>query len=337
MTTPLVLGLSVGGALSLSDAAEVATAARDSGVSAIRLLDGGPDGDVLDTSAVAGYLAGHFPEPGWIVDAPTTHNPPYNLARRVLSLDRASAGRTGLALRAGDGDAVTSAALPDSALAGSTGPGSTATDAEAVERGARWAEYATVLTRLWESFPAAALLGDQDSGLFAETAAIRPVDHEGRFYRVAGPLDGPSSPQGRPVLVADLRDEVRWVDAVAVADAVVIPRDRVAGAGARLDEAFVRAGRPRREVAVLGRVEWPAPESAGGTGGAGEAGVERDAAEVAEWAAYHAVDGVELVPTGGDAGRVATLLRALAPRLRPAHAPTLRAALGLPELSGAVS
>ncbi|MFE2179887.1 hypothetical protein ACFXB5_04615, partial [Streptomyces sp. NPDC059455] len=112
MTRTIVLDLAVGSSLSVADAIEIAAAARDTGVTAVRLLDGGPD-DVLDPTVVAAHLAGRFPESHWIVDAPTTHNAPYNLARRVLSLDRATAGRSGLALRAGDGDEVSEATAPD--------------------------------------------------------------------------------------------------------------------------------------------------------------------------------------------------------------------------------
>src|ERR1700689_2647443 len=46
----------------------------------------------------------------------------------------------------------------------------------------RWAEYAQVLTGLWESFPAGALLADQAAGLFADDSLIWGIDHRGSFY-----------------------------------------------------------------------------------------------------------------------------------------------------------
>ncbi|PNG94651.1 LLM class flavin-dependent oxidoreductase [Streptomyces malaysiensis] len=310
MTRTIVLDLAVGSSRSAADAIEIAAVARDTGVTAVRLLDGDPD-DVLDTTVVAAHLAGRFPESHWIVDAPTTHNAPYNLARRVLSLDRATGGRTGLALRAGDGDEVSEATVPDRT---------------ATARHRRWAEYAGVLTGLWESFPAAALLGDQATGVFAESTLIKPIDHEGRFYRVAGPLDGPSSPQGRPVLVADARDDLDWADVVAKADAVVVSRAQAPEAAARLAEAFERVGRRRADIAVLGRVELPADDTT----------AERTATRLADWAERYDFDGLELVPTG-DHDRLLALLRALVPRLGPSGGATLRAALGLPEPIGAGS
>ncbi|CDR02123.1 LLM class flavin-dependent oxidoreductase [Streptomyces iranensis] len=310
MTRTIVLDLAVGSILSVADATGIVAAARDTGVTAVRLLDGGPD-DVLDPTVVAAHLAGRFPESHWIVDAPTTHNAPYNLARRVLSLDRATAGRSGLALRAGDGDEVSEATAPDRS---------------ATARHRRWAEYAGVLTGLWESFPAAALLGDQATGVFAEDTLITSIDHEGRFYRVAGPLDGPSSPQDRPVLVADARDDLDWADVVALADAVVISRARASEVTARLAEAFDRVGRRRGDIAVLGRVELPADDTP----------AERTAAQLADWVERYGFDGLELAPTG-DHDRLLAVVRALVPRLGLSGGATLRAALGLPEPIGAGS
>jgi len=305
-TTSIVLDLAVGSRLDLADAYEIATAARDAGVTAIRLLDGAAD-EVLDPTAVAAYLAGRIPELRWIVEAPTTHNAPYNLARRVLSLDRATAGRSGLALRTGGGDEVSDAVIPDR-------------EATAPER--RWAEYARVLTGLWESFPAPALLGDQAAGVFADTDLIKPIGHEGSFYRIAGPLDGPSSAQGRPVLVADARDELDWADAATLADVLVVPGEQLQVAAARLAAVLEPVGRRREEVALLGRVDLT-----------GSAFAPWTADELADWATSHALDGFELV-IDGNRQEILALLRALGPWTRPAPEATLRTALGLPALVG---
>lgn len=305
MTTIIVLDLSVGSLLTLADAIEIAALAEDTGVTAVRLLDGGPE-HTLDTTAVAAYLAGRFPRLRCVLDAPTSHNAPYNLARRVLSLDRATGGNSGLVLRAGDGDETSLAVVPEP-----TGVG----------RPRRWAEYAHVLTRLWESFPATALLGDQATGVFAEDSLITPIDHEGPCYRVKGPLDSPSSPQGRPVLVADARDGLDWADVAALADAVVVTEAQAPEADARLTGAAERAGRRREDIALLGRIE-PEPGAARPT-----------ADEIAGWAARNALDGLELAARG-DLDHLREVLRTLVPPLAPAAAPTLRRALGLPEPIG---
>jgi alkanesulfonate monooxygenase SsuD/methylene tetrahydromethanopterin reductase-like flavin-dependent oxidoreductase (luciferase family) len=113
-----------------------------------------------------------------------------------------------------------------------------------------------VLTRLWESFPRAALIGDQEAALVVEEALIRPIHHEGAFYRVAGPLDGPSSVQGRPVVVADL-GVLDPAAAAESADVVVVDLENAAGADAALAWALRRAGRSRQDVALLGRSPRP--------------------------------------------------------------------------------
>jgi alkanesulfonate monooxygenase SsuD/methylene tetrahydromethanopterin reductase-like flavin-dependent oxidoreductase (luciferase family) len=307
MSRAVILDLAVGSDLSVPQAAAVVAAARDAGVSAIRLLDGSA-GQILDPSAVASYLAARLADVHWIVDAPTTHNAPYNLARRILALDRATAGRSGLVLRAGEGDEVSDAAAPDPSASG---------------RARRWAEYAQVLSRLWESFPAAALLGDQAAGLLAEDSLIRGIGHEGSFYRVAGPLDGPSSPQGRPVLVAADMDQLDWAGVAGAADVVVVNRAQAAGAQGALADALGQVGRERAEIALVGRVEVAAAE----------ASANEVAAELDEWAASMRLDGLELWPSDGRAGALA-VARNVLPRLHSATGASLRAALGLPELTG---
>ncbi|MEV8516026.1 LLM class flavin-dependent oxidoreductase [Dactylosporangium sp. NPDC051484] len=305
MSIPVLLTISVGPrAVALRDAVTVAEAAEAAGVAAIRIADGTAAGRALDPTVVAAYLAGVHGGVGYVAELPTTHNAPYNAARRVLSLDRATGGRAGVALLAGDGDEVSEATAPDP---GAAGPAR------------RWAEYARVLTRLWESFPRTALVGDQDGGVVVDDTLIAPIDHEGVFYRVAGPLDGPSSVQGRPVVVADLDA----LDAAAVAesaDVVVVDAAAAPGADAALAEALQRAGRVRRDVALLGRVAVAPGDPPG-------------AAPLLAWAAEHRLDGLELVP-GGGTGPALAVLRNLVPQLVDAGAPrpaTLRAALGLRE------
>ncbi|GLW30304.1 LLM class flavin-dependent oxidoreductase [Actinoplanes regularis] len=300
MSLPIQLAVAVGGLglISLGDAEAVAAVAEAAGVAAIRLADRSAHGPVLDPTVVAAYLAGRHGAIGYVPVLPTTGNAPYNAARRLLSLDRATGGRTGVALRPGHGDEVSERNVPD--------PGAT-------DPVRRWTEYARVLARLWDSFPRAALIGDQRSGVVADDTLIDPIHHEGTFYRVAGPLDGPSSAQGRPVVVADL-DVVDVTAAATVADVVVADLDRAGGADTALTRALGLAGRDRREVALLGRVRVTRADAT-----AELAARLRDAAD------EHLLDGIELLPEGGAADIVA-VLRALPPR---PLAPTLRSALGL--------
>jgi alkanesulfonate monooxygenase SsuD/methylene tetrahydromethanopterin reductase-like flavin-dependent oxidoreductase (luciferase family) len=302
MSTVVVLSLEIGAA-SLADAVEVLGLAEAAGVPVVRIRDTG--GTTLDASIVASYLAGRFSWASFVIEAATTNNAPYNLARRIQSLDRATGGRAGVALKPGGGDEVSAVTAPVRTGADPVG---------------RWSEYAEILVGLWQSFPAEALAGDQDAGIFAQDSSIVAIGYEGQFYRVAGPLDGPSSPQGRPVIVADV-DQVDWNALARLADAVVVTPARSAGADAALRQALERVGRRRGEVALLGRAVVSADDDAG---------------PLREWAERDGLDGFELVPADGLLAASAVVSHLIS-ELEPAAAgawPTLRSGLRLPETVG---
>ena len=49
------------------------------------------------------------------------------------------------------------------------------------------------------------MLADKEAGVCADTDRVHPIDHVGQHFRVAGPLNLPRSPQGRPVLCRPAR------------------------------------------------------------------------------------------------------------------------------------
>jgi FMN-dependent oxidoreductase (nitrilotriacetate monooxygenase family) len=58
-----------------------------------------------------------------------------------------------------------------------------------------------VVKGLWDSWADDAVLDDREGGRYADPKRVKPVNHVGPHYKVAGPLNLPRSPQGRPVLV----------------------------------------------------------------------------------------------------------------------------------------
>jgi FMN-dependent oxidoreductase (nitrilotriacetate monooxygenase family) len=62
-------------------------------------------------------------------------------------------------------------------------------------------EFMKVATGLWDSWADDAVLDDRAGGKYVKADRIHPIVHEGPHYRVAGPLNMPRSPQGRPVFV----------------------------------------------------------------------------------------------------------------------------------------
>ncbi len=67
------------------------------------------------------------------------------------------------------------------------------------ERYARAAELITVVEQLWQSWPVEAIVADP-AGAYVDESRLRAVGHRGRWFGVAGPLNVPRPPQGRPVL-----------------------------------------------------------------------------------------------------------------------------------------
>lgn len=284
--------------VSLADAETIAEIAQELGAKGLRLVDRADGRIALDPSVVGSSLAGRYGGLAYAIDAPTTRNAPYNLARRVLSFDRATERGVGLVLRPGTGDEVSDAVAPDP---------------QPTEPAERWSEYVDILTALWESFPREALLGDQEAAVVADDARIRPINHDGRFYRVAGPLDGPASAQGRPaVLVADTA-ALGWERVAAVADAVIVDEADIAGADGALTAALEAAGRSRADVALLARID--------GSG---------DPVRLQQWASESGVDGFVLAPTG-DPASIVDVVRRVVPALAPSTRTPLRVALRRPE------
>ena len=122
---------------------------------------------------------------GLIATASTTYSAPYDLARRLATIDHLSGGRAGWNI-------VTTR------YAGAAGNFGLAAHPDPADRYARAEEFVDVVTRLWDSWDAGAVLADQAKGIWADTDLIRPVDFHGRFFDVSGALTLPRSPQGRP-------------------------------------------------------------------------------------------------------------------------------------------
>ena len=125
---------------------------------------------------------------GLIATASTTYTEPYNLARQFSSLDHISNGRVGWNI-------VTTWSPQAGSNFGGIGQVSHADRYERAE------EYMEVVKGLWDSWADDAVLDDRDGGRYADPRRVRPIGHSGTHYKVAGPLNLPRSPQGRPVLV----------------------------------------------------------------------------------------------------------------------------------------
>jgi FMN-dependent oxidoreductase (nitrilotriacetate monooxygenase family) len=122
---------------------------------------------------------------GFIATMSTSFTEPFNVARYFASADHLSEGRTGW-------NVVTS-------FVGAENFGKVLPDHD--ERYRQAHEFTEVVTRLWDSWADDAVVNDAAAGRWTRPGSIRPVNFAGQHYQVAGPLNLPRSPQGRPVLV----------------------------------------------------------------------------------------------------------------------------------------
>jgi FMN-dependent oxidoreductase (nitrilotriacetate monooxygenase family) len=178
---------------------------------------------------------------GMIATASTTYTEPFNLARQFASLDHISNGRVGWNI-------VTSWL---STAAGNFGD---AGQLSHTERYARGEEFMEVVKALWDSWADDAVVDERASGLYARADRIRPINHKGSFYQVAGPLNLPRCPQGRPVLVQAGSSDTGRRFAARHAEAVFTAHMEKATAQAfyaDLKALVATAGRAPNEVLIL--------------------------------------------------------------------------------------
>lgn len=133
-------------------------------------------------------LSQHTSRIGLIATVSSTYNEPYNLARRLASVDHVSGGRAGWNI-------VTSAGADEAANFGLVDRPSHAARYERAD------EFLDVAKTLWDSWEVDAVVADKASGQYADPARIHAIDHVGRHFRVAGPLNVERPPQGHPLLV----------------------------------------------------------------------------------------------------------------------------------------
>jgi FMN-dependent oxidoreductase (nitrilotriacetate monooxygenase family) len=125
---------------------------------------------------------------GLVATCTSTYNEPYTLARQFASLDQISGGRAGWNLVTSNNEAEAFNHGRDRHYAHA-------------DRYDRAAEFADVVTGLWDSWDEDAFIRDKDSGVYFDTSKLHVLNHKGRHFAVRGPLNVARSPQGRPVLV----------------------------------------------------------------------------------------------------------------------------------------
>jgi FMN-dependent oxidoreductase (nitrilotriacetate monooxygenase family) len=134
-------------------------------------------------SALA-VTTGHL---GLVATMTTSYNDPFNLARRLASLELISGGRAGW-------NVVTS---------GDAGAAANFSREEHYDYDTRYArglEFVRVAQGLWDSYEEDAFPRDRATRTFLDPSKQHALNHKGEHFQVAGPLNISRSLQGQPVI-----------------------------------------------------------------------------------------------------------------------------------------
>ncbi len=141
----------------------------------------------LEPLTLLSAVAVHTRHIGLVGTITTSYNEPFNVARRLYSLDHISGGRAGWnVVTTGD--------------AGTAGNYSRDEHYDYATRYGRALEHVRVAQGLWDSYEADAFPRDKEAGVFLDRSKQHRLDHKGEFFSVVGPLNLERSPQGQPVI-----------------------------------------------------------------------------------------------------------------------------------------
>jgi len=195
----------------------------------------------LEPLTLLSALAATTTHIGLVATASTTYNEPFHIARKYASLDRISGGRAGWNVVTSWSDAEAQNFNRDQHLDYGT-------------RYERAAEFVEVVKGLWDSWDADAFRHDKESGVFFDPAKLHVLSHQGKHFKVKGPLSVARSPQGRPVLVQAGASEAGMEIAAESAEVVyAVPHDLETGKAyyADLKARVARHGRAPEGLKIM--------------------------------------------------------------------------------------
>jgi N-acetyl-S-(2-succino)cysteine monooxygenase len=178
---------------------------------------------------------------GLVATASTTYNEPYNLARKLASLDHLSGGRIGWNLVTTNSDFESFNFNRDA-------------NPLHADRYARAHEFASVVKGLWDSFDDDAFRRDKESGIFFDAAKLHTLNHAGNHFQVRGPLNVARPPQGHPVIVQAGSSEAGKELAAETAEVIFTAQQRLADAQAFYADVkgrLARYGRKRDHLSIM--------------------------------------------------------------------------------------
>ena len=161
----------------------------------------------LDPAVLVPYLAQATKTLGIVPTLSVSEYPPYLLARLINTLDHTTEGRVGWNCVTGSNDGA----------AQNYGHEKHRPHDERYDVAD---EFADVVTRLWEAWEPDAVVLDRENHFFADGSKVHPIHHEGKYFKVRGPINAPRGPQGRvPICQAGgsprgMEFASRWADTI---------------------------------------------------------------------------------------------------------------------------
>ncbi|MCL8025752.1 NtaA/DmoA family FMN-dependent monooxygenase [Nocardioides bruguierae] len=178
---------------------------------------------------------------GVVATMSTSFYPPFMLARTMTTLDHLSGGRVGWNIVTSSEDRAAQNYGMEKLF-------------EHDERYDRADEFVDVVTKLWDSWEPGAIVMDQETGQYVDHTKIHPIEHEGQYFKVRGPMNTVRSPQGRPVF-CQAGGSPRGRDfAAAHADTIIASAQGVEAMKAFRDDIrarMVEAGRKPDDCKIL--------------------------------------------------------------------------------------
>ncbi len=191
------------------------------------------DSPKLDPAVLAPFMIQATRRIGVITTLSTTEYNPFLMARLTNTLDHVSEGRAGWNLVTGSNDGGAQNFGHDRQFPHD-------------ERYEVADEYVELVQKLWDSWDADAMVIDRERAVFAEPSKVRPVFHEGKYFKSRGPLSAPRSPQGHPVICQAGGSPRGRAFAARWADTIIAAAGSVAGMKEYRDDI-------RAQAAALGR------------------------------------------------------------------------------------
>ena len=195
----------------------------------------------LDPAVLVPYLAQATTHLGLVPTLSISEYPPYLLARLVNSLDHVTEGRIGWNCVTGSNDGTAKNYGHDKHRPHD-------------ERYEVADEFTDVVTRLWEAWDEDAMVLDPAIPMFADGSKVRPINHEGKYFKVRGPINAPRSPQGRVPIVqaggspAGKNFASKWADTI-ITDGSNVERMKAYRQEVRRNAAMI--GRNPDDIKVL--------------------------------------------------------------------------------------